>query len=250
MTRRHTTIARGLLVAVLLTAAGCGGGKHQAGNSTSTTSAPATTTDSPTASATSTSSPSGNTTTTVLGPSGPVSSYPAAQATAPSLAGAYPNGTTVDPVEVLKTLTIYEDWAWSHPNPALVANYELQAGNAYANEVSTLTHFAQRGLHAAPTPAEIDFVKIDTPGTVDSPQHELSGFEAFHGPVITAVYNMKAIPLLNASGQASGQQFNPPTMGPTAFLISLVQGPDGQFRLATVEMTNPPGGIAALESGS
>jgi hypothetical protein len=250
MTKRHTTIVSALLAVVLLTVAGCGGHKHQTGNPTSTTSAPATTADSPTTSATPTSAPSGNTTTTVLGPSGPASSYPAAQATPPSLAGAYPNGITVNPVEVLKTLTTYEDWVWSHPNPALVANYELQAGNAYANEVSTLTEFAQRGLHAATTPAEIDFVKVDTPGTVDSPPHELGRYEAFRGPVITAVYNTKAIPLLTATGHASGQQFNPPTIGPTAFLISLVQGPDGRFRFATVEMTNPPGGIAALESGS
>lgn len=236
MTNRHPTTAALLTAAVLLSAAGCGGSKHQAGNTTSTTTASVPTT--------------GASATTVLGPSGPPSSYPAAQATPPSLSGAYPNGSTVDPVEVLKTLTVYEDWVWSHPSPTLVGNYELRAGTAYANEVSTLSQFVQRGLHADATPAEIDFVKVDTPGTVDSPPHELGAYEAFRGPVITAVYNLKAIPLLTAAGQASGQQFNPPKLGPTAFLISLVQGPDGQFRFATVQMTNPPGGIAALESGS
>ena len=44
---------------------------------------------------------------------------------AASLAGAYPQGNTVNLITALKTLQTYGDWVWSHPNPCLVANYDL-----------------------------------------------------------------------------------------------------------------------------
>ena len=243
MTKRHTTIARALLVAVLLTAAGCGGGKHQARNSTSTTSA-----DSPTTSAT------GNTTTTVLGPSGPPSSYPAAQATPPSLAGAYPTGNTVNLVTVLKTLTTYRDWVWSHPNPALVANYDLPSGNGYASEVKEITQLRQEDIHADPTPSEILFARVTllpTPqAQVDGKPSRLDGYQWFHGGVLTAVYNVQVVSMLDASGQPSGQQFNPSTVGEVAYSVSLAQGSDGQFHFVDTVQLNPPGGVAAVEQQS
>ena len=40
-----------------------------------------------------------------------------------------PPDNTVNLITVLKTLATYRDWVWSHPNPALVANYELPNGN-------------------------------------------------------------------------------------------------------------------------
>jgi len=245
MTKRHTTIASALLIAVLLTAAGCGGGKHQAGNSTSTTSAPATTADSPTTSTTSTSGPGGNTTTTILGPSGPASSYPAAQATPPSLAGAYPSGNAVNLVTVLKTLTTYRDWVWSHPNPALVSNYELSSGNDYATDVKDLTDFQQQGLHASPTPSEIDSVRViqpprDEPAVGGSPAR-IDGYQWFFGGIVEAVDNVEPVPLLRANGTSSGEQFNPTSVGHITYYVSLVQGPDGQFRFEQTTQISPAG---------
>lgn len=221
MTNRHPTTAAALLTAaVLLSAAGCGGSKHQAGNTTSTTTESAPTSDAPT--------------TTVLGPSGPPSSYPAAQATPPSLAGAYPTGNTVNLVTVLKTLTIYRDWVWSHPNPALVRNYELSSGNDYATEVRDLTDLQDKGLHASPTPSEIDSVRVtqppkDQPAVGGTPAR-INGYQWFFGGIVETVDDVKPVPLLTASGASSGEQFNPTSVGYITYYVSLVQGPDGQFR--------------------
>ena len=252
MSRRHTTIASVLSGLLLVAAAGCGSGHHQANPQTTTTAATTTTTQLPTTSTPST-RPGGTTTTTVLGPSGPSSSYPAAQPTPPSLKGAYPTGATVNLVTVLKTLTTYEDWVWSHPNPKLVANYELQSSNTYASEVKNITQFEQMGLHAAPLPAEIDFVKVVTqprPQMLASGKPVMVGtYQLFLGGEVTAVYNLKPISMVTANGSPSGQQFNPTALGPTGYGISLVQGPDGQFRFADVRELNPAGGVAALEAG-
>jgi len=249
MIKRNATAVGALLLAVVLTAAGCGSGKHQAGNSTSTTSAPATTTDSPT-----TSSTDGTTKTTVLGPSGPANSYPAAQATPPSLAGAYPNGTTVNLITVLKTLTTYRDWVWSHPNPAFVAHYDLPSGNGYASDVKEITQLRQEDIHADPTPSEILFARVTLAPTpqpqVDGKPSLLDGYQWFHGGVITAVYNVHVVAMLDANGQPSGQQFNPSKVGEVAYTISLAQGSDGQFRFEDTDQLNPPGGVAAVEQQS
>jgi hypothetical protein len=78
------------------------------------------------------------TTTTVQGPRGPEADYPAAQPNPSSLAGADPAGTTVNLVTVIKTLTTYEDWLYSHPNPALVSGFMMPAGNDYGSEVENL----------------------------------------------------------------------------------------------------------------
>ena len=243
MTKRHTTIVSALLAVALLTVAGCGGHTHQTGNPTSTTSAPSTTADSPTTSATSTSAPSGNTTTTVLGPSGPASSYPAAQPTPPSLAGAYPNGTTVNLVTVLKTLTTYRDWVWSHPNPALVRNYELSSGNDYSTDVKDLTDLQQQGLHASPTPSEIVSVRVIQPPreepAVGGTPARINGYQWFFGGIVEAVDNVKPVPLLRANGTSSGEQFNPTSVGYITYYVSLVQGPDGQFRFEQTTQISP-----------
>jgi len=248
MTKRHTTIAAALLVAVLLAAAGCGGGKHQVGNSTSTTSA-----DSPTTSATPTSAPSGNTTTTVLGPSGPPSSYPAAQANPPSLACAYPTGTTVNLIAVLKCLTTYRDWVWSHPNPTLVTNYLLAGSSAATTDASLLSQLRQQGLHAPPTPAVIDFARVSRPATPTaasppaSTPPKLNGYAEFSAGLVVEVMTVTSFPLLTATGAASGKQFTPTETGQLAYLVDLSQAPNGQFVENSATQLNPPGGIASLE---
>ena len=122
---RHSIIAAGL--AGVLVLAGCSSGHHPTANgpggSTTTTSTPTDPSTSPTTmgSPTTSTTAQSSTSTTVLGPSGNPKNYPAAQATPPSLAGAYPQGNTVNLITVLKTLQTYSDWVWSHPNPALVS---------------------------------------------------------------------------------------------------------------------------------
>lgn len=239
--RRLLLLAVGLATSVAIAA--CSSGRHAV--------SPTTTSD---ASSTTVSTDASQSTTTVLGPSGPQVGYPAAQPNPPSLAGAYPKGSTVDLVTVIKTLTTYEDWVWSHPNPALVANYELPTGTAYAGEVKNLSMFASRDLHASPTPAEIDWVKITQaakpqPPGPDGIPRTLAGHQWFVGGIITAVYNLKPIPMLNADDQPSGQSFNPQQVGPAAYVISLVQGPDGQFRIDDITQLHPAGGAASLEGG-
>jgi hypothetical protein len=247
MTKHNSAITAALTAAILITVSGCGNSHHQATPPTSTTS-PTTTS---TTTAPVTTNPDGTTTTTVLGPSGPPSSYPAAQATPPSLAGAYPTGTSINLVTVLKALTTYRDWVWSHPNPGLVANYELPSGNGYASDVKDLTEFQQEGIHADPTPSEILFVRVTLQAVPQPPSGgkpaQLNGYQWFRGGLVTAVYLVKPVLMLKANGQPSGQQFNPPTLGQVASSISLVQGSDGQFRFEDTDQLNPPGGIASVE---
>jgi len=250
MSRRNTTIAS-VLAFLLVAAAGCGSGHHQATPQTTTTAATTTTTDLPTTSTPSTTKPAGITTTTVLGPSGPSKSYPAAQANPPSLAGAYPTGTTVNLVTVLKTLVTYRDWVWSHPNPALVANYDLPSGNGYAADLKDVSQFQQEGIHADPTPSVITFVRVTLqpvpqPAVGGKPA-QLGGYQWFRGGLLTDVFDIQPVPMLKGNGQPSGQQFNPPTVGEVAYSVSLVQGPNGQFHFDDSNQLNPPGGIAALE---
>lgn len=251
---RTKTIAVAIGVIVFSAAlAGCGGNGKP--DSSATSRPNPTTTDTPHSTPSTTKTPgAAGSTTTVQGPSGPPADYPAAQPTPPSLAGAYPTGTTVNLVTVIKTLTTYEDWVWSHPNPALVANYELRSGNVYAGEVKDVTAFQQQNLHASPTPAEIDFVKVTQPAKPQPAQangqpSKINGYTWFVGGIVTVVYNLEPIPMLDANGSVSGQAFNPSHPGPTAYVISLVQGPNGQFRINDSNQINPPGGIKALEQG-
>jgi hypothetical protein len=249
MAHRRTAAAIISVSVALVTLAACGSSSHRTAPPTSSRSGAPTTDPSSVGTAT-TASPSGTTTTTVLGPSGSPATYPAAQPTPPSLAGAYPTGTTVNLVTVLKTLATYRDWVWSHPNPALVANYSLANGTGYASEVRTVTELERDGLHADPTPTEILWVKVEVPAT---PQHigdkylKRGNYQDFLGGDVTVVYNIKPVPLLTASGQPSGKQFNPTSVGQVAYSISLVQGPDGRFRFEDTTQLHPPGGIPSIE---
>lgn len=249
MTRRSTPIATALAAVLLAAVAGCGSGHHQATPPTSTTS---TTTLSATT-APVTTSPLGTTTTTVLGPSGPASSYPAAQANPPSLACAYPTGTAVNLIGVLKCLTTYRDWVWSHPNPALVTNYLLAGSSAATTDANLLSQLRQQGLHAPPTPAVIDFARVSRPATPTaasppaSTPPKLNGYAEFSAGLVVEVMTVTSFPLLTSTGAASGKQFTPTETGQLAYLVDLSQAPNGQFVENSATQLNPPGGIASLE---
>ena len=249
--RSPTTVIVAAVVGLAAALSGCGGGSPHA----TATTRPTTTSTDPTAttSTTATSVRSTRSSTTVQGPSGPPADYPAAQPNPPSLAGAYPTGTTVNLVTVLKTLTTYEDWVWSHPSSSLVANYSLRSGNAYAGDVKNIAEFERLGLHADPTPTEIDFVKVVTaakPYVLASGQPvKLNRYQSFRGGVLTVVETLKPVAMLKADGSPSGQRFTPAHVGAVGFSVGLVQGPDGQFRFADVNQLNPPGGVASLEQG-
>jgi hypothetical protein len=249
----HRTAAAIISIGVaLVTLSACSSNSHQTSLPTSNQSS-APPTDPNTASSATTAPPSGSTTTTVLGPTGSPATYPAAQATPPSLAGAYPTGQTVNLMTVLKTLATYRDWVWSHPNPALVATYILPSSPDYANEVKTLTEFQRDRLHADPTPTEIMYVRVTEPS---APQHigtkylKLGNYQAFSGGLVVAVYDINPVPLLTASGKPSGQEFKPTQIGEIPSSISLSQGLDGRFRFAQTIVLNPPGGVAAIEHSS
>lgn len=108
--RAGVALTAALAVAALTTGlSGCGGKSAHANPTTPTD--PTATQSTPTVEPT-TSTPRSTTTappTTVQGPSGNPENYPAAKPTPPSLAGAYPTGTSVNVVTVLKTLTAYGD---------------------------------------------------------------------------------------------------------------------------------------------
>lgn len=133
-----------------------------------------------------------------------------------------------------------------------MANYELRSGNAFAGETQFIAQLQNLGLHADPTPTEIDYVKVSVlprpQAALPSGQpRRLKGYQWFIGGIVTVVENNRPIPMLKADGQPSGQQFNPSHLGPTAYSISLVQGPDGQFRIDDSRQLNPPGGVASVE---
>lgn len=261
----HSTRKPAAVVAAALTfafvAGSCGTSRHQSttpvvtrppSTSPSTPGAPSTSGSGVPGPGSAPSSPAGSgaTTTTVLGPSGPPADYPAAQANPPSLACAYPTGDSVNLVTVLKCLSTYSDWVWSHPDPALVANYDLSISPIYAQARNIIVEFQHDGLHAVPTPSTILWVKVQQapkPFVVQGVPQTYAGHPAFTGGIVTAVTDNQNIPLLNSANQPSGKQYSSPVQGPAAYEITFSQGSDGQYRYSDVVPLNPPGGIAALE---
>ena len=96
-----------------------------------------------------------NTTTTVLGPTGSLVHYPAAQPRPPSLAGAYPDGNTVNLITVLKTLATYRDWVYSHPNPSSSPTTCSQRQPVQQRNRDPGRTLQAMGWHEDPTPTEI-----------------------------------------------------------------------------------------------
>jgi hypothetical protein len=261
-------VAASAIIAVVIVAAlaGCGGSSPQTGPTTTDpagrnrttptgtvptkTATPSTTTPSTTTATTTspTTTAPATSSTTVQGPTGPPADYPAAQPTPPSLAGAYPTGKTVDLVTVIKALTTYEDWLYSHPDPALVSGFMLTTGNDYASEIQNMTTLQGKGWHTDSTPTVVDWAKVESPATPEP--GTIDGYQAFGGGLVTIVQDLAPGAYLNAAGQVVGHE---PNGGLTAYSISLAQQaggaqtPDGQFRILDVTQLHPPGGIAALE---
>lgn len=245
---RKTTIAALTgVVALGVTLTGCGGNGKP--NSSATTSPSATTNVTPQSTTTTTKTAVPGSTTTVQGPSGPPADYPAAQPTPPSLAGAYPTGTTVDLVTVIKALNTYEDWVYSHPNPSLTKDYLWTTANTYTHEVQNLATLQQKGWHTDPTPTVIQWAKVALPPVLTP--YQIDGHRLFRGGTITIVQDATGGTYLDTSGRVVGHL---PADGLVAYSISLAQedtgaqSPDGQFRIVAVRQLQPPGGISALEA--
>lgn len=246
--RRTTITALTGVIALCAALAGCGGSGQSDSSATSRPSA--TTSDTPTSTTATTKSPvTAGSTTTVQGPSGPAADYPAAQPTPPSLVGAYPTGSAVDLVAVIKTLNTYEDWVYSHPNPGLIRNYLWTTANTYAHEVENLTTLQQKAWHTDPTPTIIQWAKVTLPPVLTP--YQIDGHRLFRGGTITIVQDATGGTYLDNTGRVVGHL---PAEGLVAYSISLAQdvtgaqSPDGQFRIVAVRQLQPPGGISALEA--
>ena len=247
MPHRRTAAAIISVSLALVALTACGGTKSHQTSPTTTSQSTAPPTD-PNESTPTTQQPT-NTTTTVLGPTGSLIDYPAAQPRPPSLAGAYPDGNTVNLITVIKTLTTYRDWVYSHPNPSYVANYMFSSGNQYSSEIANLSTLQAKGWHEDPTPTEIQWAKVTLAPVATT--YKIDGHVAFRGGSVTIVEILTTAPYRNSSGQIVGHE---PGGGPVAYSITLTQlvsghpTPDGQFRMLDIEPLNPPGGISALES--
>jgi hypothetical protein len=165
---------------------------------------------------------------------------PADSANPPSLAAAY----TPDPIVVLKTLSAYSDWLFAHPDPALVANYMLRSSRTYSGVAAELQTLVQDGWHARPSSTDIAFAKANAP--FEQAPATVNGHQAYLGTDVRVLVENTAesLQVLNAAGQVVSS-FNSP---PQQFLvISLAQGPDGQFRISDETEINPSS-ISAFES--
>jgi len=193
--------------------------------------------------------PHAATTAPVVNPKTPTSAttvspqgIPADQANPPSLAGAY----STDPITVMRAISAYSDWLFAHPNPALLANYMLSRCPYYKSVEAELTTLADKGWHARPSVADIQWIKVNVPFT-PAPGF-LDGYPAFVGGGIKAVITNtpQSADVLNAAGQIVTKFTNQPLLEMAG--VNFAQGPDGRFRIIDEGLFNPPGGVAAFES--
>ena len=257
---RHSIIAAGL--AGVLVLAGCSSGHHPTANgpggsdddNVDADRSIHLTDNDATSPSTRRRSPSSTSTTSSRGPQReyPRTTRPCAtppNAAPPSLAGAYPQGNTVNLITVLKTLATYRT-GFGHTQTLPGGQLRPATGPEYSGEVARVTRIRDKGWHADPTPSEILWAKVTRQPLrteVNGKPLSLNGHAEFSAGCVTVVNNEVPVPMLTASGQPSGQQYNPPQTGQVAFQIVLGQGPDGQFRFFQTNGVNPPGGIAALE---
>jgi hypothetical protein len=185
--------------------------------------------------------------TTVVGPSGDPAAWPAAQPIPPSLDSLY--DSPPDFIAFVKTLQNYIDWAYSHPDPSLVANYMLPISSYYQGQINDLTYLKTMGWHAPPNPTEIDFIKITEPPQLYPPfngkPRTIQGRPSYRAGLVVVVINFPGGPLLDAAGNVVKTY---PASGQIAYSWALSQGAnDGRWRIADEQRLNPSGGIAALE---
>jgi hypothetical protein len=187
---------------------------------------------------TSTTTPTAGTTTPTTGGSG----IPAAQANPPSLAGAY----STDPITVMRAISAYSDWLFAHPNPALLANYMLSTCPYYKGVEAELTTLVDKGWHARPSVAEIQWIKVNGPFT--PAPGLLDGHPAYVGGGVKVVIanTPQSADVLNSAGQVVSEFTD---QQPLQMLgVNFAQGSDGRFRIVDEAGFNPPGGVAAFES--
>jgi hypothetical protein len=175
-------------------------------------------------------------------PSGGGSGIPAAQADPPSLAGAY----STDPITVMRAISAYSDWLFAHPNPALLANYMLPTCPYYKGVEAELTTLANKGWHARPSVARIQWIKVN--GVFTPAPGFLNGHPAFVGGGVKAVIanSPQSADVLNSAGQVVTKFTNQQLLEMVG--VNFAQGPDGQFRIIDEVEVNPPGGVAGFES--
>lgn len=180
----------------------------------------------------------------LVGDSGNPADWPAAQPKPPSLAGAY--GTNM--IKVIVTLITYEDWVWSHPNPALVANYMIAGGNAYKSELASVTSLARKGWHADPSPSEIDWIAISVPAKplrlIDGKVARVNGRQAYMPATVDIVLNQKAGEYLDNKQRVVGHSAGG---GRKPFAVTLTQGSDARWRIIDIYRLRPAGGLSGLK---
>jgi len=181
---------------------------------------------------------------TLVGATGNPADWPAAQAEPPSLAGAY----STNMMKVIVTLIAYEDWVWSHPDPALVANYMLPGGNAYKGELASVAQLAREGWHADPSPTEIDWLAVTVPPKrlllVNGKLGVIGRHPAYKPSVLTVVINQKVGTFLDSTGKVEAHSTG--KFGKVAFSETLIQGQDARWRIYDVNRINPAGGLRSL----
>jgi hypothetical protein len=170
------------------------------------------------------------TSTTVMGGGNP-STWPAARAKAPSLAGAYsPNLKTA-----FLALVRYSDWLGSHPNPNLVKNYVLPTSNIFRAQQYLMRQMVARGWHISPEPTEIEFIRVVAPPVTRT----LPDKHKYMGGVIECVINEQKSPYLDGTGGVVGHTQGG---GPTAYGVTLVQDSlHTQFYIDLWQQLTPPG---------
>lgn len=184
------------------------------------------------------------TSTTIMGGGSP-STWPAARAVAPSLAGAYsPNLKTA-----FVALVNYWDWLGSHPKPNLVKNFAEATSNIYAAQVYLMGAMDNRGWHLPPNPTQVDFLYVVQRPVPTRParDHSVRGYRVAYSPgAIYAVINQITEPYLNERDQIVGHTGR--GTGETAWRITLLQNrTDGRFRIGQYQRVLLRRGIQVWE---
>ena len=144
------------------------------------------------------------------------------------------------------TLITYEDWVWSHPNPALVANYMLPGTPTYTSERTAIAQLAAKAWHSSPIPSEIDWV-----GVTPSPKPEKfvagrkSGIMRLASTVkyLNIVLNQNAGQFITSSGRVEERW---PATGRAAFAVSLVRMTGREWRIATITHLDTSRGLGRI----
>jgi hypothetical protein len=148
---------------------------------------------------------------------------------------------------VIITLIRYEDWVWSHPDPALVRNYMIPGGNAYKPELAGVTELVRKGWHTDPSPTEIDWIGVTLRAKplhlIDGRRVRVDGRAAYMPAALNILINQKISPYLNDKGVVAGHSNGG---GRTAFSITLSQGSDGRWRISDIDRLNLSAGMKGL----